>query len=168
MEIRLREVRESDYQSLFRWTNDRNLRIKSAPFRPVSWEEHITWLSGLLHDSTRELLIIDAVETEIPIGQILLSGISQIHRSCEFSIRIGEAENRGIGLGSTALGLMIDHAWNDLGLHRIELSVFSDNQAAQRAYQKAGFVVEGIKREAAFVDGSWRDVVIMSQLNPKG
>lgn len=127
----------------------------------------MSWLSGLLHDSTKELLIIEDQETEAPIGQILLTGISHVHRNCEFSIRIGETEYRGKGLGTEALHLMIDHAWNDLGLHRVELSVFADNNPARRAYEKAGFVIEGVKREAAFVDGAWRDVVIMSQLNPR-
>lgn len=127
----------------------------------------MSWLSGLLHDSTKELLIIEDQETEAPIGQILLNGISHVHRNCEFSIRIGETEYRGKGLGTEALHLMIDHAWNDLGLHRVELSVFADNNPARRAYEKAGFVIEGVKREAAFVDGAWRDVVIMSQLNPR-
>lgn len=165
--IRLREVRESDYDVLFRWTNNRSLRIMSAPFRPVSWKEHMSWLSGLLNDSTKELLIIEDQETEAPIGQILLTGISHVHRNCEFSIRIGEADYRGKGFGTAALDLMVDHAWNDLGLHRVELSVFADNNPARRAYEKAGFVVEGVKREAAFVDGAWRDVVIMSRLNPR-
>ncbi len=127
----------------------------------------MSWLSGLLHDSTKELLIIEDQETGAPIGQILLTGISHVHRNCEFSIRIGETDYRGKGLGTAALHLMIDHAWNDLGLHRVELSVFADNSPARRAYEKAGFVVEGVKREAAFVDGAWRDVVIMSQLNPR-
>ena len=159
--IRLREVRLEDYQSLFRWANDRDLRILSAPFRPVSWEEHVSWLKGLLHDRTRELLIIEDSQEALPIGQILLSGISQIHRNSEMSIRIGETSYRGRGFGTQALRLLIEHARKDLGLHRIELTVFPENAPAIRSYEKVGFLLEGMKREAAFIDGRWLDVAIM-------
>ncbi len=162
--ISLRSVRESDHQTLFEWVNDRELRIQSTAYRPVSWIEHLQWLEGLVTDPTRELLIIDAGDGT-PIGQIVLSSISPVHRSCEFSIRIGREADRGRGVGSTAIHLMLDHAWNDLGLHRVSLTVHESNVRARRAYEKCGFIQEGVLRDAAFVDGRWVNLIVMAVLS---
>lgn len=166
-EVSLRSVRESDHQILFEWVNDRDLRIQSAPFRPVSWIEHMAWLEEILRDSSQELLVIQDQAGE-PLGQIVISSISPLHRSCEFSIRIGLESNRGRGVGTAAIQQMLHHAWNDLGLHRVSLTVHESNERARRAYERAGFVVEGVLREAVFIDGSWANLVVMAALSTDG
>jgi RimJ/RimL family protein N-acetyltransferase len=42
--------------------------------------------------------------------------------------------------------------------------VYAFNPRAQRAYEKAGFVVEGVFRDALLWDGQWVDEVMMSVL----
>jgi RimJ/RimL family protein N-acetyltransferase len=59
---------------------------------------------------------------------------------------------------------MLRHAFNDLNLHRVFLSVLSSNAAAIRAYEKAGFRREGIAREAAYKRGRYEDLVDMAIL----
>lgn len=162
--ISLRSVRESDHHVLFEWVNDRTLRIQSAPFRPVSWIEHMAWLEGVLGDPSRELLIIQNGAGE-PLGQIVISSISPLHRSCEFSIRIGRESDRGRGIGTAAVRQLLQHAWKDLGLHRVSLTVHETNLRARRTYERAGFVTEGTLRDAAFIDGSWVNLVVMSMLS---
>jgi RimJ/RimL family protein N-acetyltransferase len=71
----------------------------------------------------------------------------------------------GKGLGSEAVALALGYAFDVLKLHRVSLRVVDYNLRAIRAYQKCGFVVEGREREAAFVDGIWRDDVMMAVLD---
>ena len=54
------------------------------------------------------------------------------------------------GVGTTLLAALVDAADNWMGLKRIELTVFSDNAAAIRLYEKFGFEPEGICRAFAF------------------
>jgi RimJ/RimL family protein N-acetyltransferase len=54
-----------------------------------------------------------------------------------------------------------------LNLHRVSLNVLAHNERAIVSYLHAGFVIEGTLREAAFIDGQWRDVVAMAALRPK-
>ena len=75
---------------------------------------------------------------------------------------IGSEANRGQGLGREALGLMQHFAFRTLGLERLEMEVHMENDAARRCYQKAGFVLEGVKRHAFFTDGRFCDVGILS------
>lgn len=52
-----------------------------------------------------------------------------------------------------------------LHLHRIQLEVYGHNHWARRVYEKVGFVVEGVRREARLRDGEWVDEVLMAILD---
>jgi hypothetical protein len=69
-----------------------------------------------------------------------------------------------VGRGQRELQL---HAFTALGLHRVELSVYAFNPRARRAYEKAGFVAEGVLRDALRLeDGRRVDAVVMAALAP--
>lgn len=162
----LRTVRTSDYPLMFEWVNNRELRLMSSAFTPVSWEDHLRWIDDVQRDDTRKLFIITSEPEEAPIGQAVIFNISPTHMSCEFSIRIGSERHRDRGLGTRAVNLIISHVWKEMLFHRISLTVFRHNQRAIRVYEKCGFEVEGILRDAALVDGRWIDLVLMAILNP--
>jgi RimJ/RimL family protein N-acetyltransferase len=60
--------------------------------------------------------------------------------------------------------LLVKHGFETLNLNRIYLQVFANNPRAIRAYEKAGFIHEGRKRQAEFRDGQYIDVLLMSIL----
>jgi RimJ/RimL family protein N-acetyltransferase len=70
----------------------------------------------------------------------------------------------GRGYGTEATRLVRDFAFGPLGLHRLALEVNSFNAAAIAVYEKAGFVLEGVRREAVLRDGVWHDVHDMALL----
>ena len=59
-----------------------------------------------------------------------------------------------------ALGL----ADNWLDLHRIELSVYTDNAAGRALYEKFGFELEGTHRRYAFREGKYVDAYSMARI----
>lgn len=164
MNITLREVRMDDMELLFAWLNDYELRINGAPYRPVSWPEHVNWVTQRLTKGAETFFIIAL--NDQAIGTVNLSESGPVHRGADFSIRIGDEKYRGKGYGTEALQQLINHCWKDLNLHRLSLTVFSDNYQAIRSYEKAGFSGEGTLREAAFIGGMWKNLSIMSVINP--
>ncbi|HKG26028.1 MAG TPA: GNAT family N-acetyltransferase [Thermomicrobiales bacterium] len=64
---------------------------------------------------------------------------------------------QGRGVGTALLAALLDLAFNWLGLQRIELTVYADNAAAVRLYQKFGFVIEGTARRYALRNGELVD-----------
>lgn len=70
----------------------------------------------------------------------------------------------GQGVGSLLLTGLLDIADNWLDLRRIQLEVFTDNQAAVRLYEKFGFEIEGMARKIAFGEGRWYDEFVMARL----
>ena len=72
-----------------------------------------------------------------------------------------------LGVGTALLTAAISQADNWLNLTRIELTVFTDNEAAIRLYTKFGFVIEGTHVAYALRDGVYADVYAMARLHPQ-
>lgn len=61
------------------------------------------------------------------------------------------------GLMSEGLALILDRAFEELGLHRLEANIQPLNTASIALVKRAGFVYEGTSRRYLQVDGVWRD-----------
>ena len=70
----------------------------------------------------------------------------------------------GQGVGSALMTAALDLADNWLNLQRINLEVYTHNEAAKHLYQKFGFDIEGTKRKAVFGDGRYFDTYVMARL----
>ncbi|MBE5681292.1 GNAT family N-acetyltransferase [Pantoea agglomerans] len=70
----------------------------------------------------------------------------------------------GRGVGERLIRTALDYSRNWLGITRMELEVFHDNERALRLYERLGFEREGVMRQAALRDGQLRDVVMMAKL----
>lgn len=99
------------------------------------------------------------------LGEAVLNDIDLDNCSANFRVWLLPA-HWGHGYGTEVATLALAHAFEVLQLHRVELSVFAFNPKAQRAYEKAGFTVEGRRRHALRWDDAWHDDLIMAALNP--
>lgn len=75
-----------------------------------------------------------------------------------------EFQGRGVGAALMAAGLDLADNW--LNLTRLELEVYSDNEAAIHLYERFGFTYEGTMRQHAFRDGKYVDSNVMGRLRP--
>jgi RimJ/RimL family protein N-acetyltransferase len=100
------------------------------------------------------------------VGEVVLNELDTANLSCNLRIALIGSRAFGKGYGSEALALVLDHAFGTTPLHRISLDVYTFNDRARHVYKKAGFVEEGVLRDALRWDGEWHDSVIMSVLRP--
>ncbi|WP_282373566.1 GNAT family N-acetyltransferase, partial [Pseudomonas sp. PS02290] len=70
----------------------------------------------------------------------------------------------GKGVGSRLMAAVLEVADNWMNLHRVELTVFADNEAALALYRKFGFETEGRLRDYAIRDGVLVDAISMARL----
>jgi ribosomal protein S18 acetylase RimI-like enzyme len=68
---------------------------------------------------------------------------------------------RRLGIGTRLFEQTIRKT-KEKGLERVELEVLASNIPAIRLYEKAGFVVEGVKKKARKLDGAYDDLVVMA------
>ena len=113
----------------------------------------------------RPLMIeVQSSEGWIPIGDFGLFGIDWRIRAAELGIVIGEKEYWDKGFGTETVNLILDHEFKTLNFNRISLRAFKNNHRAIRAYEKAGFMQEGILRQGHYHDRNHIDVILMSIL----
>ncbi|WP_435878287.1 GNAT family N-acetyltransferase [Streptomyces bobili] len=110
-----------------------------------------------------DLAVTDRATGEL-VGEVVLHEYDPYTRTCTFRTLIGP-RGRGRGLGTEATRLIVGHGFEQLGLHRIQLELYGDNPRARHVYEKVGFVVEGVRREAAPREGGWVDEVLMALLD---
>ncbi|MET0561000.1 MAG: GNAT family protein [Gaiellaceae bacterium] len=67
---------------------------------------------------------------------------------------------RGRGLATQATRLLTRHLVFDLDYHRVQLEVYGFNERAVRHFERAGFVREGVRRQAYWRHGKWVDGVL--------
>ncbi|MBM3993224.1 MAG: GNAT family N-acetyltransferase [Planctomycetes bacterium] len=163
--IRLAPFEERDKTILFAWANNPELAHYNSPYRPVHWEAHCDWFRSIASDRTKVVFGLRTIPGDTLVGYVQLKDIHPVHRSAELAIQIGEAADRGRGYGKAAVSLLLAYAWSDLNLHRVSLRVLADNAAAINIYEACGLVIEGRLRSSAYVEGAWRDELLMAIVN---
>jgi RimJ/RimL family protein N-acetyltransferase len=161
--VKLRALKKSDSDLFYKWITNKELVLFNAAYKPVSEFDHEKWIESVIQKRTDMVLfVIEDSKTSNVIGSCQLMHIDLLHRNAELQIRIGETASHSKGLGTDALKQLVVFGFTHLNLHRIYLHVFANNERAIKAYLKTGFTVEGSLREAAFINGKYVDIVIMS------
>ena len=140
------------------------IRFTFQPSTDLTLERLQAWYRSRGEQNDRlDLAVTDSGSGEV-VGEVVLYSLDPLNRNCTFRTLIGP-RGRGRGLGTEATRLVVGYAFEHVGLHRIQLDVYTDNHRARRVYEKVGFTVEGVRRQVQLRDGVWRDEVIMSLLS---
>jgi RimJ/RimL family protein N-acetyltransferase len=99
------------------------------------------------------------------IGVAFLHSLEPNDKRARYAVGIYNEENWNKGYGQELAQAVLEYAFFDLKLHRIDLRVLAYNKRAIASYKKSGFVQEAILRENAFINNEWHDDVIMSVLS---
>ncbi|NDV94183.1 N-acetyltransferase [Dysgonomonas sp. 521] len=72
---------------------------------------------------------------------------------------------QGKGIMTRSVSKLVDYAFSELGMNRIQIKVAVDNQKSRRIPEKLGFREEGIERDGELlVDNVFTDIVVYSLL----
>ena len=165
--IRLRAVEAEDVKRFYEWVNDPEVTFGLSLFLPKSLRDEQQWYEDIAKRSPEEKpFAIDAKAGRgwKHIGNCGAFSIDWVARSTELGIMIGDKSAWNHGYGTETMELLLRHGFETLNLNRICLRVYAENPRAVRAYEKAGFTLEGTQREAAFKRGKFLDVHMMSVL----
>lgn len=126
-------------------------------------DEVVGFFLRCMEDEERYDFLIIAPDGRI-IGESVINEIDWDTRCANFRIGIFHSEECGRGIGSWAVRMTRDFAFEELKLHRLELDVFSFNPRAEKAYLKAGFKREGVLRDAIMDGDKYADDILMALL----
>lgn len=161
--VRLRAVEESDLERINELVWDPEVSRHLA----IAWPEPLAgtrafWERARAHPDTPTF----AIETlaGVLVGLCGIDHVDARSRSGGLGIWIGEPYwNQGFG--TDAVRTLCRFAFDEMNLQRIALSVYATNPRGRRAYEKVGFVQEGVRRRDHFVDGHHVDVIEMAVLD---
>jgi RimJ/RimL family protein N-acetyltransferase len=167
--IRLTAITPRDLPTIERWyQNTEFLRLWDAdPAFPKTERQLAEFVENQQKSSTAFLFAIRPLIGEDLIGMMDLSDISWSHGVAWVAIGIGDEAQSGQGYGYEAMRLLLQFAFDELNLHRVQLTVFDYNQRAIRLYEKLGFTREGAFREFLQRDGQRHDMILYGLLRPE-
>jgi len=98
------------------------------------------------------------------LGFIRLDWIEWSHGAAQLKMGIGDAQERGKGIGSQTLRLFLRFAFEELNLYRLTATVGEDNPGGVEFFKKFGFVEEVRRRKALLRDGQTYDLLMLGLL----
>jgi RimJ/RimL family protein N-acetyltransferase len=150
--IVLRLPDKADIENRVRWFNDPEVRKSLIISEHFELEKTLRWFEKMQTDSSRIEFTIETID-KISVGVIGLAGIDSTHRTAEIYIVIGEKDFWGKGVMLEAESLLIDWAFNSVGLEKIWAEARPENVASLITMKKLGFEVEGTLRNEKIVNG---------------
>jgi RimJ/RimL family protein N-acetyltransferase len=161
--VALSPIEDDDVPAMQRWVSDQGV-IHFLGFNSgMSVAQEQSWLDSLRKNSSECVFAIRLRDGRY-IGNTGLHGISSRDRHAEFGIFIGERDCWAQGYGTEAARLMLDHGFNRLNLHRIQLRHIDYNERGRASYLKLGFTEEGRLRQDHWREDGWHDTLMMGLL----
>lgn len=162
--MKLRPLRPEDCDRLLAWIDSADALWQWSGARAFTWPLDRGQLRRDLaaHDGSMHVFagIDDSGEM---VGHVLLD--AQPNHGLGNIGRVAVApERRGSGLGTALMRAIVRYGFDELGLHRLQLNVYTFNTAAIATYRSVGFVAEGVARESTLGSAGYWDGLTMSLL----
>jgi RimJ/RimL family protein N-acetyltransferase len=166
--VLLRTIEYEDLPSIMEHWNTYASRIGRGRYIPESKKQKKEWITKVTQDAKLgkgyTFAIIDKDSQEF-LGECSLKRINFVNRGAFLGVSIYNPKNHNKGFGTDATKNILEIGFNILNLHRIELHVYEFLESAIHVYEKLGFKKIGIRREASFIAGEYRNDLIMDILN---
>lgn len=155
-QITLQTIERDDLDYLKDLWNHPQMRIVGGlSLTPSSMESMEEYYENHTCDNTVISLLVCV--DDAPIGNVIIDSIDQQTTNAELRYMI-EPEEQGNGYATEACELLLDHAFTQLGLHKVCASVFEFNESSIGLIEKLGFTREGVHRDERFANGEYSDV----------
>jgi len=152
----LRYVREGDFEEMRKLFDESRKFYKGLIDTPDTPEKFAAYVARNESD-TYECFVICRASDERIVGSI---NLSQIFRKAFQNAYLGYSlgvNYTGQGYMTEAVALVLQFAFKDLKLHRIEANVQPENKASIAVLKRCGFTLEGFSRKYLKIGGKWRD-----------
>jgi RimJ/RimL family protein N-acetyltransferase len=149
----------SEYIHLYvKWTNDWKVRKYARDIIPVSAEEIKKRFEKSEGRTSKYIgFTIWHKEDKKPIGVADVSLIDWVNGWANLGILIGEPTYWNKNIATEATELLIDYAFNELNLNKLQACAAVENIGSCSVAEKLGFVFEGIGKHDMYVDGKYLD-----------
>ncbi|WP_030560302.1 GNAT family N-acetyltransferase [Streptomyces aureocirculatus] len=143
---------------LQRW----HARVADSENEARQWIEG--WRADWAEERSAHWAVADAGSGDV-VGRVALREIDLADGQAEMAYWT-RPRFRGRGVAPRAVVALADWALDAVGLHRLELTHATVNEASCRVALKTGFVPEGTKRSAVLHEDGWHDMHLHARIAP--
>ncbi|MGH4008965.1 MAG: GNAT family N-acetyltransferase [Pseudonocardiaceae bacterium] len=163
--VTLRPMEPSDAEALWRWNHDPDVMrwMDDGYAQPLTQVKK--WMEERPRNTYGDVLFGIEVLTDAQLISLVRLRDAEPETGCaKLDIYLGEKESWRRGYATDAMRTICRYGFEKMRLHKITLSVVTENHAAHHVYQKVGFVDEGRLRQVFRRDGQWYDMFTMGLL----
>jgi [ribosomal protein S5]-alanine N-acetyltransferase len=167
--IYIEELNESNYsENYVHWMDDHRVtRFLESRFQTYDQEKIVSYIKLMQLSQNDHLFGIFIKKTNEHIGNIKLGDIDNNHKYAEVGLLIGNEQYWGQGIGTSAIGLVVDYAFNSLGLNKLYAGMYSTNGGSHKAFINNGFTEIGRYSKHYLDNGVYVDKICVELLNIK-
>ncbi len=161
--VYLRALEPDDYKVSIRWRKDDGIwDMLGGTKYFVSEAYERKWVEDTIFNSKDVKLAVCLLGSDRYIGNVYMTGINEVNRSCTSHVLIGDRNYWGQGYAREALQLAIDYMFNERNIHRIQALVLTSNIASMKMHEKCGYRTEGILHDSVYKNGRYQDQAVLA------
>ncbi|MBO9549717.1 UDP-4-amino-4,6-dideoxy-N-acetyl-beta-L-altrosamine N-acetyltransferase [Pseudomonas sp.] len=138
--------------------NQEEVRKYMYTSHEISLQEHENWLKSLQGNARQSVFV--AIHDDKAAGVVSLNAINTTQKTADWAFYL-DTELQGQGFGSLVEFWMLDYAFDEAGLEKLNCEVLETNPSVVKMHQKFGFTIEGVRRKNILKDGNRIDVVLL-------
>lgn len=171
MHIYLRPITIDDAKLIVKWRNSPNVSNHCFTKEPITIESTKLFYENYVKTGKYLQFIVERIEEQsgvasYPIATVYLKDIDRENKRCELCIFTSDDEEWNTESQSIAVKLLVEKAFNELGMHKIYSYVFYKFLDEAELFKSAGFSTECIlKNESLSKELKYEDVVRFSIFN---
>lgn len=161
--IYLKEIRLPDVnKSYCDWLNDPQVnQYLECRYQRWTIRKLKVYVKGIKADKNNLFFAIFLRGCGKHIGNIKLGPVNCKHGYGEIGIIIGDKMSWGKGIATEAIKLVKNYAFNKLKIHKLTAGAYSKNIGSIKAFQKAGFYIEGVLKKQCSCKGKYVDCTLL-------
>ncbi len=163
--VYLRQFRNSDIENVFKGLSHIDIiKYYGVSFTTLeATKEQMAWFAALEKNETGIWWVVCSKADDTFLGAVGLNDWSKEHKKAEIGFWL-LIENWRQGIMTEAIPLVLDYAFNHMGLHRIEGYVESENNNSKKVLTKFGFKLEGTMKDCEIKNGKFISLDIYAKL----
>lgn len=161
--MKFKKIGKNDLSILLSWRNKEGIRDFNTQFMLLNLELQKKWFMQIKKSNEREMFLI--IYDDKPVGVCGLINMDKKNHNAEIAIIIGEKENHGKGIGTSAMKKLLKIGFKKFNLHRISAEVFEFNNTSQKFFESLDFKYECTEKDKLWRRGKWWNVIMYSILD---
>jgi [ribosomal protein S5]-alanine N-acetyltransferase len=161
----LRDVVPADATERYAgWMNDADVtRYMETRFTRHTIDGLRAYIEGMQRKPDTLFLAIVVRDGNLHIGNIKLGPVDRVHGTADVALMIGDRSAWGRGFAAEAIRAVSEYGFAQMGVRKLTAGCYAGNVGSQRAFEKAGYHVEGHRRAQYVCDGTFEDGVLMAR-----